>query len=204
MRDAALLVVDMQRAFDGPGWPRRWNQAVDRNGLRILDAWRKAGLPVFHVRHDSVEPQSSLRLGQPGNAFRPGFEPLPSEYVVAKSVNAAFIGTDLDLSLRRLRIGTIVAFGISTDQCVSTTVRVGANLGYRMIVVGDACDCFDLPDGKGGTIAAKTIHGAHLATLAFEFAQVTTVEELLARLWPTSPAIMDEALPGDLANPNSP
>ena len=63
-------------------------------------------------------------------------------------------------------------FGVSTDMCVSTTVRVGANLGYRVIVVGDACDCFDLPDGEGGTIPAETVHRTHLATLGFEFATV--------------------------------
>jgi nicotinamidase-related amidase len=38
----------------------------------------------------------------------------------------------------------VVVFGISTDMCVSTKIRVGANLGWRMMLVEDACDCFDL------------------------------------------------------------
>lgn len=172
----------MQQAFDAPPWPRRWNHAVDANGAALLGAWRSAGRPVIHVRHDSVEPASTLRLGTPGNMPRPGFEPRSGEAVVVKSVNAAFIGTDLDLRLRRMGVGTVVTFGISTDMCVSTTVRVGANLGYRMVLVEDACDCFDLPDGREGTIAAETVHAAHVASLAFEFATVTSTADVLTEL----------------------
>lgn len=180
-----LLPIDMQQAFDQPPWPRRWNPSVDDHGRRILEAWRVAGLPVIHVRHDSVQPGSSLAPERAGNALRPGFEPLDGEPLISKSVNAAFIGTDLDLRLRRMAVDTIVTFGISTDMCVSTTVRVGANLGYRMIVVSDACDCFDLPDGSGSTIPAETVQQVHLATLAYEFATVTTTAQLLAELGDT-------------------
>ncbi|MDR3375834.1 MAG: cysteine hydrolase family protein [Ancalomicrobiaceae bacterium] len=182
LHNAVLVAVDMQRAFDEPSWPRRWNASVDDNGLKLIAAFRTAKRPIIHVRHDSVEPNSSLRPDRPGNAFRPGFEPAPGEPVVSKSVNAAFIGTDLDLRLRRLHADCVVVFGISTDQCVSTTVRVGANTGWRMLLVEDACDCFDLPDGHGDTIAAETIHAAHVATLRFEFAAVTTTAELVAAL----------------------
>ncbi|MBE7184045.1 MAG: cysteine hydrolase [Methylobacterium mesophilicum] len=179
---ATLLSIDMQQAFDNPTWPPRWNADVDRNGLALLAAWRETERPLIHVRHDSVEPGSTLRPGQPGNAFRPGFGPQGAEPVVAKSVNAAFIGTDLELRLRRLDIDTVAVFGITTDQCVSTTVRVGSNLGFRMILVEDACDCFALPDVQGGTIPAHDIHRAHVATLRAEFAQVATTAEMLDAL----------------------
>jgi nicotinamidase-related amidase len=183
---SVLLPIDMQQAFDGAPWPRRWNEAVDQNGHAVLAAWRLAGLPIIHVLHDSVEPGSSLAPTSPGNAVRPGFEPREDEPVVRKSVNAAFIGTDLDLRLRRMEIDTIVIFGISTDMCVSTTTRVGANLGYRMVLIGDACDCFDLPDGDGGIIRAETVHRTHLATIAYEFATVAGTAEILAALSPDS------------------
>jgi nicotinamidase-related amidase len=175
---AVLLPIDMQLAFDEPSWPRRWNQHADANGIALLAAWRAAGRPIIHVRHDSVQPGSSLAPGAPGNAFRPGFEPLPSEALVTKRVNSAFIGTDLDLRLKRLGAKHVVTFGISTDMCVSTTVRTGANMGWDMLLVADACDCFDLPDGNGGTIAAETVHAAHVATLGFEFCRVVSTSEL--------------------------
>ncbi len=177
--NAVLLPIDMQAAFDGESWPRRWNSEVDANGLALLDAWRAASRPIIHVRHDSASPASSLAFGQPGNAFRPGFGPLGDEPLVSKSVNSAFIGTDLELRLKRIGARHIVAFGISTDMCVSTTVRTGANLGWDMILVPEACDCFDLPDGKGGMISAEDIQAAHVATLRFEFCRTMKVEELV-------------------------
>jgi nicotinamidase-related amidase len=175
---AVLLPVDMQQAFDSSPWPRRWNDKVDANGQALLAAWRSAGRPVIHVRHDSVQPGSTLAPGQPGNRFRPGFEPLSGEPILTKSVNSAFIGTDLDLRLRRLGASSIVVFGISTDMCVSTTIRTGANMGWDMVLVPDACDCFDLPDGNGATIPAEEVQRAHVATLAFEFCRTASTAEL--------------------------
>ena len=175
---AVLLPIDMQRAFDEPSWPARWNDRVDANGLALLAEWRARGRPIIHVRHDSVQPGSSLAPGAPGNAFRPGFEPLAGEALVTKSVNSAFIGTDLDLRLKRLGAKHVVTFGISTDMCVSTTVRTGANMGWDMILVPDASDCFDLPDGSGGIIPAAEVQRAHVATLAFEFCRTLSTAEL--------------------------
>ena len=176
---AVLLPIDMQQAFDAPPWPKRWNDQVDENGLALLRKWREAGRPIIHVRHDSVMEGSSLAPGTHGNRFRPGFEPLDGEPLVTKSVNSAFIGTDLDLKLRRLGAKHVVAFGISTDMCVSTTVRTGSNMGWDMVLAADACDCFDLPDGKGGTIPAEAVQAAHVATLGFEFCKVVATGDLL-------------------------
>ncbi len=178
--NAVLLPIDMQRAFDAPPWPRRWNDRVDENGAALIRRWREAGRPIIHVRHDSVVEGSSLGPESDGNQFRPGFEPKDGEPVVSKSVNSAFIGTDLDLRLRRLGAGHVVAFGISTDMCVSTTVRTGANMGWDMILADDACDCFELPDGKGGLIPAEAVQAAHVATLGFEFCKVLATEKLLS------------------------
>lgn len=174
-----LLPIDVQRGFDAPVWPPRWNDRMEANGQALLAHWRAAGAPILHVRHDSVVPGSSLAPGQRGNDFRAGFEPLPGEQVVSKNVNSAFIGTDLYIRLRRLGARKIVTFGISTDMCVSTTIRTGANMGWPMVLVPDACDCFGLPDGAGGIIPARAVHAAHVATLAFEFCEVMTTAEIM-------------------------
>jgi nicotinamidase-related amidase len=181
--DAVLLPIDMQRGFDAPGRPALGGRP-DAPALRLLAAWRASGRTVIHVRHDSLEPGSALAPGHPGNAFRDGFSPLPGEALVTKSVNAAFIGTDLDLRLRRRRAWTVVALGLTTDMCVSTTVRVGANLGYRMIVAADACAAFDQPGLDGVVVPGATIHAAHLATLANEFAEAAAVDAIIAGLAP--------------------
>ena len=178
---SALIPIDVQQAFD---LPASSNPAMAANGLRLLDAWRATGLPLIHVRHDSVQPGSPLTLGLPGNALREGFEQQGDEPLVTKSVNAAFIGTDLDLRLRRLGVEQVVLFGLTTDMCVSTTARVAANLGYRTIVVGDATASFDLIDTDGRAISAAELHRAHLATLHAEFATVATTTAVLSALKP--------------------
>ncbi len=174
-----LLPIDVQRGFDDPSWPPRWNGEMEANGRALLAYWRAAGAPIIHVRHDSVQPGSSLSPGQWGNVFRDGFLPEGDEPIMSKSVNSAFIGTDLDIRLRRLGARRIVAFGISTDMCVSTTIRTGANMGWEFTLVADACDCFDLPGLDGAIIAARAIHDAHVATLAMEFCEVTTTAAIL-------------------------
>jgi nicotinamidase-related amidase len=179
---AVLIPIDVQQGFDLPPWGRRSNPDMESAGQRLLAGFRAAGRPVLHIRHDSVTPGSPLLPGQPGNDFRPGFDPLPGEPVISKSVNSALIGTDLDLRLRRLGARTLVLFGISTDMCVSTTARMAANLGYTVILAADACCCFDLPGLDGTIIPAEEVARVHLATLAFEFCQVTDVDAVLAAL----------------------
>ena len=175
----ALIPIDVQQAFDLSAGS---NPDMAANGLRLLAAWRAAGLPLLHVRHDSVQPGSPFRPGEPGNALRPGFAPQGDEPLVTKSVNAAFIGTDLDLRLRRLGVEHVVLFGMTTDMCVSTTARVAANLGYRTTVVGDATAAFDLVDADGRTISGRELQRAHLATLHAEFAEVVTTDAVVAAL----------------------
>jgi nicotinamidase-related amidase len=181
LSDAVLLPVDLQKGFDEPRWPRRWNADFDRNGRALLAAWRREGRTIIHVRHASALPASTLNPDHPGYAFREGFEPLAGETVVTKSVNSAFIGTDLDIRLRRLGARHLVVFGISTDMCVSTTIRTGANFGWPMTLVADACDCFDLPHGDA-TIPAEAVHAAHVATLAYEFCSVVSTQDVLGAL----------------------
>ena len=177
-----LISIDMQQGFDIDGqWPSRWNTRCDENGIKLLDHWRKKSWPVIHVRHDSVEQNSTLRPGQPGNDFRNGFHPFGDESVVSKSVNSAFIGTDLDLRLRRYHASKLVMFGMTTDQCVSTTVRTGANMGWSCVLIEDACDCFELKSSEGKIISAIDLHAAHVATLAFEFCEVYKTEHFLSK-----------------------
>jgi len=175
----ALIPIDVQQAFD---LPASSHPGMEAQGLRLLDAWRAAGLPLIHVRHDSIKPGSPFAPGLPGNALRAGFAPQGDEPLVTKTVNSAFIGTDLELRLRRLGITQVVLFGLTTDMCVSTTARMAANLGFRTVVVGDATACFDLTGPDGRTVAAADIHRAHLATLHAEFATVVDPATALAAI----------------------
>ncbi len=183
MKDTALLLIDVQQAFDDPAWGPRNNPGAEANLLRLLAAFRAAGLPVVHVKHDSVELASTLRPERPGNALKPGFEPREGEPLFGKSVNSAFIGTGLEAWLRDRGITGLVVGGFITNHCVSTSARMAGNLGFRTAVVSDGCATFDFRDA-GGVIPAETMHRIGLAELQGEFAEVLSTEAVLARLGP--------------------
>ena len=160
-----VLPIDIQCASDGPPRPRRWNPAIETHSVALPEAGRCSRLPVIHIRHDSLGSTPTLRPGLLGKMFKVGLNPIGAKAIVAKCVNAAFIGTDLDLGFRRAGISTVVTSRFSTDMGVSTSVRVGADLGFRMIVIVEPCDRFELVNGKGTIIAAKEVHTAPLGTL---------------------------------------
>jgi nicotinamidase-related amidase len=56
--DTALVVIDVQEAFDDPGWGRRNNREADRNIADLVDAFGNAGLPMVYVQHESLKPGS--------------------------------------------------------------------------------------------------------------------------------------------------
>src|SRR5436190_1168215 len=122
MARPVLVLVDYQKSFDNRDvWGARNNPDAEANAATVLDAFRSKTLPVIHIRHDSKSPGSTLGPGQPGNAFKDFASPRDREPIVSKSVNAAFIGTDLEERLRGLDANPVVIMGITTDHCVSTT-----------------------------------------------------------------------------------
>ena len=136
--DAALLIVDLQKAFDHPKWSGRNNPEAEANVARLLTAWRATGRPVVHVQHLYREPDSPYRPGQPGCDFKDEVRPQAGECVVQKSTNNAFIDTGLGPFLDDRGIDTLVVTGVVTNNCVEATVRMAGNLGYRTYLVADA------------------------------------------------------------------
>ncbi|MGD0771602.1 MAG: cysteine hydrolase family protein [Candidatus Solibacter sp.] len=179
---AALLVIDVQRAIDHPSWGERNNPRAESNIAALLAAWRAAGRPIYHVRHDSTETQSHYRPGQPGHEFKAEAMPLHGETVIAKRTNSAFIGTDLEARLRAAGVGTVVVAGVITNNSVEATVRMAGNLGFETFVVEDACFTFGRKDWNGIWRTAADVHAMSLANLAGEYATVVRTAEVLGAL----------------------
>lgn len=178
-KDVALILIDIQQGFDLPRWGKRNNSDAEANSQKILQNWRAAERLIIHIKHDSVDPASPLYPGQSGNQIKAIVQPQDDEPVLVKHVNSAFIGTDLEQRLHLQDIHTIVLVGLTTDHCVSTTARMGANLGFNVVVVADATATFDRVNYDGIHYIAQQMHDTALTSLNGEFARVMQTQELL-------------------------
>jgi nicotinamidase-related amidase len=179
---AALLVIDLQEAIDHPSWGERNNPQAESNIAALLAAWRASGRPIYHVRHDSTEPHSHYRPGQPGNRFKPEALPANGEPVIVKHTNSAFIGTGLESRLRSAGQTTLVVTGVITNNSVEATVRMAGNLGFETLLVEDAVFTFGRRDWSGVWRAAAEVHAMSLANLDGEYCQVVSTAGVLQSL----------------------
>jgi nicotinamidase-related amidase len=183
-QSTALIVVDVQQAFLDPRYGDRNNPDAESNVGRLLAAWRNSGRPIRHVVHDSVEPTSLLRPDSPGNAIQAAATPRDTEPVYRKKVNSAFIGTSLEQDLRQDGIDTLVIVGLTTNHCISTSVRMAGNLGFTTFVVSDATATFARAAMDGTLRSAEAVHSAALSDLHQEFATVVDTAEILRQAAP--------------------
>jgi len=181
LRRTALLVVDVQRGFDdGQYWGPRDNPGCEENVAALIRVWRAAGRPVVFVRHDSTDPASPLRPGQPGNDFKTMVTGSP-DLLVTKTVNSCFHGTpDLHAWLLARELDGVVVCGITTNHCCETTARVGGNLGHRVLFALDATHTFDRTGPDGTVVSADQLTRMTATNLHGEFATVVSTALLLA------------------------
>jgi nicotinamidase-related amidase len=181
MPSEALLVIDVQQAFDDPSWGPRNNPDCERNVGRLVADFRARGEAVVFVRHDSDEPGSTLAPDHPGNAFKDVISGEPDLFVT-KRVNSAFLGDqDLDGWLKERGIGRIAVCGITTNHCCETTARMGGNLGYDVRFVLDATAAFAMTGPDGQTFDAETVYRMTAANLHDEFATVVQTDDVIGR-----------------------
>lgn len=178
-KNTALILVDVQKGMDFPYWGPRNNPDAEENIGKLLTAFRNSGRAIIHIQHMSTEPQSPLRPGQIGNEFKEVATPLPNELVIQKSVNSAFIETNLDQVLQRQNIKVLVIAGITTNHCVSTTTRMAGNMGYEVYLSYDATHAFEFIGLDGNKISAQVMHDVGLAELHKEFATVVNTKEII-------------------------
>ncbi|MBV9696814.1 MAG: cysteine hydrolase [Gammaproteobacteria bacterium] len=192
--DTALLIIDAQKGVNvlehwgGPG-ARRNNPEAEKRIGELLKAWRAAGRAVFYTAHDSREPDSPLKLSLPTGAFLPGLEPRAGEPVIEKDVNGGFIGTDLELRLRRANITRLVTVGFFTNMCVETTVRQGGNMGYDMYLVEDACATTNRVGYDGSNYEAELVHALSVASMHREFCTAIPARATLQLLTQDDPGL---------------
>ncbi|MET3582260.1 nicotinamidase-related amidase [Mesorhizobium robiniae] len=192
--ETALLVVDMQRVWlepgADPGHPERgpehyfYRQTSSQtipNQERLLAAARVNGVEVIHTIIQSLTEDGRDRSldhkltpihiapSLPEGLPVPSLAPVGDEIMLPKTSSGIFNSTNVDYVLKNLGVRYLVVVGIMTDQCVDMTVRDGADRGYLVTCVSDAC-------------AAATQERHDIALKAFGgYCWVTDTDEVVAR-----------------------
>ena len=165
---------------------------------KLLAVGRKAGLMIVHTREGHVPDLSDcppyklersrragaeigskgplgrlLVRGEVGHDFVDALRPLEREIVIDKPGYSAFAHTGLQQVLTKRNIETLILAGVTTEVCVSSTLRAAIDLGYRCITVRDACASGN-PD----------LHKAALAMIGVEggiFGEIAATAEVVGR-----------------------
>ncbi|MBM7046665.1 MULTISPECIES: cysteine hydrolase family protein [Rhizobium] len=190
-RDAvALVVIDMQRDFAEPGgFGASLGNDVSRitrivpDVKRLIEGFRKAGLPVIHTmechrpdlsdlptaKRDRGNP--TLRIGdegpmgriliagEAGTAILPELAPIDGEIVIEKPGKGAFYATELGDILKNRGIRQLVFAGVTTEVCVQTTMREANDRGYECLLAEEATESY-FPEFKEAAIAMIRAQGA--------------------------------------------
>lgn len=179
----ALLLIDIQKGLNELAYygGNRNNPQAEERAAEILDFWRLHQLPVIHVKHNGTPP-SPLAKDTPGNDFKKITKPVTGEIIFEKELNSAFIGTELDVFLKKEGIEHLVLVGLTTAHCVSSTARMAGNFGYDTYIISDATATFDTLGSDGQRYDAALVHDICLANLRNEFATILDTASLLDQL----------------------
>jgi nicotinamidase-related amidase len=166
----ALLLIDIQD-FYFPGGKSALVEPEKAavNAAKLLEYFRNKKMLVIHVRHNA----------EPGGKINDIVKPLPGEKIFSKSTVNCFTGTDLLSFLKTNKTDTLVICGMQTHMCVEAATRAAADLGFKCILVHDACATRDLTFGNK-VIKAEDVHYSVLATLK-SYAKVESAEEFLIK-----------------------
>jgi nicotinamidase-related amidase len=154
----ALLVIDVQNgsfneqeATRHPEFYAVASAHTIPNIRRLIAACRRAGVEVIYTVIENLTADGrdrSLDYKLSGFFYAKGsweaqvlaeVAPEGDELVLPKTSSSVFNSTVLDYVLRNIGIEDVFVVGFLTDQCVDHAVKDGADRGYYMTCVHDAC-----------------------------------------------------------------
>ena len=187
----ALINVDMQNCFveNSPIAAPEGRALVDRINP-LIKTCRTAGILIIHTSH-VIRPDRSnigvmgeiipsentdmIRKGMPSAELHDRLDVADGDVLLDKPRFGSFHGTDLELILRARGIDTIIVSGICTNICCETTAREANVRDFRVFFLTDGTATFAI-----GDLSAEDVQKATCATLGFAFAQLSTVDEMIA------------------------
>jgi maleamate amidohydrolase len=149
----ALILVDLVEAYFNKDSPLYAGvEDALSSALRIREAARSAGIPIFYTRvlykkggsdggvfYRKVPILEVFDVGSPLGAWASGIDPADGEVVITKQYPSAFFGTGLAQMLNERGVDTLIITGVTTSGCIRATCVDALSYGFIPIVVADAC-----------------------------------------------------------------
>ena len=177
-----LLVIDIQNDYF-PGGNKELVRPLEaaKSAYELLQCFREHDLYHVHIQHVATRPDATFFVsGDRGADIHDSVAHFEGEPLVIKHHPNAFRETRLAEMLSAEGIERLVITGMMTHMCVDATARAAVDLGYKIIVAGDACATCDL-SFDDTIIPAEHVHKAFLAALR-SYGDVLPASQAMARL----------------------
>ncbi|WP_392563789.1 cysteine hydrolase family protein [Orbus wheelerorum] len=180
----ALLIIDIQNDYFNDGKMPLVNPDIAlANVIKLQHIFRQQNKPIFYIQHIKADPSADFfAVGSKGAQIHDALLPINTvnEHVIIKHYPNSFKHTLLQSELEKMAIDQLIICGMMTHMCIDSTTRQASELGYKPILIADACATRNLVfDAK--TIKARDVHNAFLAALS-HFSQVIDTKPYLFSL----------------------
>lgn len=179
IHSSALIIIDAQQTYREGVMQLEGVEPALKECRNLLDRFRAAGRPVFHIQHDAG-PGSPYDITAPIGQIADVVAPQEGEAVITKNFPNSFVGTELDKQLKEAGIENLILAGFMSHMCVNSTARGAFSLGYNPTVVAAATATRALPSPIDGKVipAAQMHEAAHTAISDLPSAVVGTVSDV--------------------------
>lgn len=176
----ALLLIDIQNDyFENGSMPLAGSGKASVNAGFVLEHFRVNQLPVIHIQHIAAKPAATFFLpGTVGVEIHKNVRPLAEEKVIIKHFPNSFRETGLLEYLKSNDITDLIICGMMTHMCVDATTRAAKDLGFNIVLIGDACATRDLKINEE-IIKAADVQNAFLAALNNTYSTVMNTSQYL-------------------------
>ncbi len=197
----ALLLLDYQndtRAAGGPMENPDSREILVPRAKKLAHFCRSKGIPVIFVCgvhrkdgsdagimaqiHAAVREKRAMVKGTKGAEVYWDMDLQDGDIVVEKHRYSAFYATDLEMILRNKGIDTVIISGGGINIGCETTARDATNRDFKVIFLSDGNLGHDMPDVGWGPIPKDVIQKVSLSNMAYGFAKVMSIDELIAKL----------------------
>lgn len=134
-----LLVIDMQTGVFGLKRPVFRERELVENVQAAVAFARSGGIPILFSLHEN---KTFLRPGTPRHGMAKGLEILRGDTVIRKKHPDIFKETNLEETLRKNRVSTVILAGLISNGCVRDACLSALARGYRVVLVRDAHSTF--------------------------------------------------------------